>query len=74
MTSEQSQQEQAAAAQMQAELARMTIEIKRKLKSESKNELIRIVSALLLDNYALKMHLQQAQEAAKPANTEPTHD
>lgn len=39
------------------ELGKMLSEVKRKLKPESKNELIRIISALLLDNYALKMQI-----------------
>ncbi len=51
-------QQQAAQEQVSEELKRMLIEVKRKLKPESKNELIRIIGALLVDNYGLKMQLQ----------------
>lgn len=40
------------------ELQKMLREVKQKLKGESKNELLRIIGALLLDNYALKMQLE----------------
>lgn len=53
----------------QAEIQRMLAQVKAKLKPESKNELIRIIGALLLDNYTLKMHLQQATEANAKAET-----
>lgn len=53
-------QEQAAQAQVSAELTRMMAEVKQKLKPLSKNELIRTINALLLDNYSLKMQLAQA--------------
>ena len=53
-------QEQAAQAQVSAELTRMMSEDKQKLKPLSKNELIRTINALLLDNYSLKMQLAQA--------------
>lgn len=56
------EQEKQAQAQLEMELRGMLLEVKRKLKGESKNELLRIIGALLLDNYALKMHL----EALKP--------
>jgi hypothetical protein len=60
-------QESAARADMEAGLQRMLIEVKRKLKPESKNELIRIIGALLLDNYSLKMQLHEATETnSKP--------
>ena len=54
------EQENQASAEVQAELQKMLLEVKRKLKSESKNELIRIIGALLLDNYTLKVHLEAA--------------
>lgn len=60
-TNEQEVQNQAAQAQVQDELQRMLREVKVKLKGESKNELIRIIGALLLDNYALKMHLEASK-------------
>jgi hypothetical protein len=63
-----SEQEQTPAIEQQAteqvvnyELGKMLSEVKRKLKPESKNELIRIISALLLDNYALKMQIVALQ-------------
>jgi len=37
---------------------KMLQEVKRKLKPESKNSLIRTICALLIDNYALKLELQ----------------
>ena len=37
---------------------KMLQEVKRKLKPESKNNLIRTICALLIDNYALKLELQ----------------
>ena len=52
--------------QLETELRSMLLEVKRKLKGESKNELLRIIGALLLDNYALKVHL----EASKTQNVE----
>lgn len=57
MQTEQKNQEAQASAQVQAELQTMLAEVKRKLKPESKNELIRIIGALLLDNYALKLQV-----------------
>lgn len=62
MNTEAMAQEKAAEAQMQAELQRMLSEVKKKMKCESKNELIRIIGALLLDNYALKMRLAASQQ------------
>jgi len=69
------------------EVKEMVAEVKRRLKPESKNELIRIISALLLDNYTLKNQLDSvmqkidehnkkvdeinAQIAEKTANTAP---
>jgi hypothetical protein len=57
-----------ATAVVQAELQKMLIEVKRKLKGESKNELIRIIGALLLDNYALKMHLESQMSNKEESN------
>ena len=56
-------QTKAAQQQMQAELQRMMTEVKQKLKPLSKNELIRTINALLLDNYTPKMLLAEAQSA-----------
>jgi hypothetical protein len=43
------------------QLQTMLHEVKRSLKPHSKNELIRIVSALLLENFNLKQELTQLQ-------------
>ena len=42
---------------MQAGLERMMFEVKKKLKGNSKNEIIRICCALLVENYSLKQSL-----------------
>lgn len=67
--SEQEQQEakriEQERAEFQAGLKQMIAEVKRKLKPESKNELLRIISALLVDNYMLKLQLEQL--TAQPA-------
>lgn len=57
-------------AQLQQELQVMLSEVKRKLKPESKNELIRIIGALLLDNYALKMQIAELQPKQESENNE----
>lgn len=57
-------------AQLQQELQVMLSEVKRKLKPESKNELIRIIGALLLDNYALKMQIVELQPKQESENNE----
>lgn len=56
-----SEQEAVIQAQLEKELQEMLKEVKRKLKGESKNELLRIIGALLLDNYALKLQLEASQ-------------
>lgn len=45
--------------QMQQQLERMVREVKQTMKPKSKNELIRIISALALDNFILKAQLQE---------------
>lgn len=50
---------------LQEELQKMLREVKQKLKGESKNELLRIIGALLLDNYTLKLHLEAAMSEKK---------
>lgn len=45
-------------AEAEQALQKMIFDVKRKLKGSSKNDLIRIASALLLDNYMLKQQLQ----------------
>jgi hypothetical protein len=65
---EQAAQEQQATAEVQAALQTMLAEVKRKLKPESKNELIRIIGALLVDNYSLKMQLQALQPQESVSN------
>ena len=62
MQNDLTKQEQVASQELQKELQHMLIEVKRKMKPNSKNELIRIIGALLLDNYALKMQLAQKEE------------
>ena len=47
--------------QMQEQLERMVREVKQTMKPKSKNELIRIISALALDNFILKAQLQELQ-------------
>ena len=57
--------------EMQADLARMYTELKKTLKPMSKNELIRYIGAVLIDNYTLKMQLDalsKAEQAATEAN------
>lgn len=54
-------QERQTQEQLETELRGMLLEVKRKLKGESKNELLRIIGALLLDNYALKLQLEAAK-------------
>ena len=61
-------EEKQASEAVQAELQKMLLEVKRKLKNESKNELIRIIGALLLDNYALKIHLEEANSKLEVKN------
>lgn len=57
--------------EFQEGLQRMVADVKKKLKNESKNELLRIVSALLVDNFMLKTQLEalvaerQSPEQAK---------
>lgn len=53
--------------QIRTQLQRMTAEIKRDMKPKSKNELIRIISALALDNFVLKTQLAELQAPAAPA-------
>lgn len=60
--SEQEAQQKQAEAEVQVELQRMLVEVRKKLKGQSKNELIRIIGALLLDNYSLKMLAAQAKQ------------
>ena len=62
MQNDLTKQEQVASQELQKQFQDMLIEVKRKMKSNSKNELIRIISALLLDNYTLKMQLAQKEE------------
>ena len=57
-------EEQQAVEQLIPGLEKMLIEVKRKLKTESKNELIRLVGALLVENYALKLNLEQLRGTA----------
>lgn len=64
------EQEMAAQAQLEQELKGMLLEVKRKLKGESKNELLRIIGALLLDNYALKMQLEVSQQQNQEVKNE----
>lgn len=64
----QTEQEVQASLEVQEGLQKMMREVKVRLKGESKNELIRIVGALLLDNYALKMQLAELQP--KPESKE----
>lgn len=66
---EQAAQQQQASAEVQAALQTMLAEVKRKLKPESKNELIRIIGALLVDNYSLKTQLQAIQEQKDETTT-----
>lgn len=47
------------------EMVRMLAEVKRKLKPCSKNELIRTICALLVDNYLLKQK-QVSSEISQP--------
>lgn len=54
--------------EMQQSLQHMVLEVKKKLKTESKNELIRIVAALLLDNYTLKTQLADALQKSDANN------
>lgn len=63
-------QERQTQEQLEAELRGMLLEVKRKLKGESKNELLRIIGALLLDNYALKLHLEAAMQQNKEEKNE----
>lgn len=44
--------------EMQSGLEQMMFEVKKKLKGNSKNELIRICCALLVENYSLKQGVQ----------------
>lgn len=69
-TNEQVQQTAQAQAQLEQELKGMLLEVKRKLKSESKNELLRIIGALLLDNYALKLQLEAALQQNEGSKNE----
>lgn len=69
-TNEQVQQTAQAQAQLEQELKSMLLEVKRKLKSESKNELLRIIGALLLDNYALKLQLEAALQQNEGSKNE----
>lgn len=55
---------------MSDDLEQMLLEVKKKLKPESKNELIRIIAALLVDNFTLKTQL----EALVPAKPEEKND
>ena len=55
---------------IQDELKQMMAEVKRKLKPQSKNELIRTIGALLLDNYALKMQLAELTQNKESENNE----
>ena len=50
MQNDLTKQEQVASQELQKQLQDMLIEVKRKMKPNSKNELIRIIGALLLDN------------------------
>lgn len=65
------EQQKEAQQELQASLEKMLFEVKRKLKSNSKNELIRTICALLVDNYALKVQVQSLQptEGGKNENT-----
>lgn len=65
--------EQEAQAQLELELRGMLLEVKRKLKGESKNELLRIIGALLLDNYALKMNLEAQKTQTESKDNEPSN-
>jgi predicted transcriptional regulator len=74
LAEESAKQSKEAQAQLHSQLEKMLAEVKRKLKPESKNELIRIIGALLLDNYSLKLQLAEAlktnpsQESEKNEN------
>lgn len=57
------QQQAQADAEVRAAMQKMQQDVKRKLKTESKNELIRIIGALLMDNYALKLQLAELQQS-----------
>lgn len=61
------QQNEQARGEVDSALQRMVFEVKRKLKSESKNGLIRICTAMLVDNYVLKLRIAALEEALKPA-------
>lgn len=50
------------------EVKEMVAEVKRRLKPESKNELIRIIAALLLDNYTLKNQLDSVMAKVEEHN------
>ncbi len=53
----------AAAAHDRAELARMYAELKKTLKPMSKNQLIHLVGATLIDNFILKSELERLKGA-----------
>jgi hypothetical protein len=63
---QQTEQEQQASAEIQQTMQKMLAEVKRQMKPNSKNELIRIIGALLVDNYALKMQLAEIHANAQP--------
>lgn len=71
---EQAKQQKESQEEVQAAMTKMLQEVKKKMKVESKNELIRIIGALLLDNYALKIHLAdlQSKTGAEGAKKEVT--
>lgn len=72
MNQELSQEDQAA---FREGMQRMLIEVKRKFKSESKNGLIRIMSALLVDNFMLKTQIDQLlAERTAVKETEKTNE
>jgi hypothetical protein len=48
--------------EMQQALQKMLVEVKRKMKPNSKNDLIRIICALSVDNFALKVELEQLKQ------------
>lgn len=65
MQTEEQVQTKQAEQEVQHTIEHMLAEVKRQMKPKSKNELIRIIGALLLDNYSLKMTI----ESSKPQPT-----
>lgn len=55
------------AAEFRAGLEKLTREVRTKLKGESKRELLRIISALVVDNFMLKTQIEQLLEQKNQA-------